>query len=380
MNFGYTDEQESIRRMARKFAENELAPIAQEYDEKDEFPIFILDKLYDTGLLTIGVPAEYGGPGADYIAQALVFEELARGDAGIATTVLGNTGLAADPVLVAGTHEQKERFFGLLNERKIAAFCLTEPGAGSDVSGLATTCKADGDYYILNGTKCFITNAGIADVFVVFVTMDRSLKYKGMCAFMVDRNLEGVGIGKKEHKMGIRTSVTNEVIFDNVRVHKDNLLGKEGEGFSIAMKTLDLSRPMVGAMAIGVAQAAYDYAKDYAQQRVQFGKPIAAFQAIQFMLADMLMQIEAARLLVHKSCWLKEAGLPYSQAASIAKAYAGDMAMKVAVDAVQVLGGYGFTKDYPVEKYMRDAKIMQIYEGTSQIQRMVIANNIFKGL
>lgn len=380
MEFRYTEEQDSVRKMARKFADQELAPIAQEYDEKDQFPEFILDKLYETGLLTIGVPAEYGGPGLDYISQALAFEELARGDAGIATTVLGNCGLAADPLLVAGSHEQKTRFFGMLNDRKIAAFCLTEPGAGSDVSGLATSCKKDGDYYVLNGTKCFITNAGIADVFAVIATMDRSLKYKGMCAFIVDRNLEGVSIGKKEHKMGIRTSVTNEVIFDNVRVHKDNLLGKEGEGFTITMKTLDLSRPMVGAMAVGVAQAAYEYARDYAQQRVQFGQPLSAFQAIQFMLADMLMQIEAARLLVHKSCWLKDAGLPYSQAASIAKAYAGDMAMKVAVDAVQILGGYGFTKDYPVEKYMRDAKIMQIYEGTSQIQRMVIANNIFKGL
>lgn len=380
MDFKYTDEQEAMRRMAAKFADQELAPIAQEYDEKDEFPSFILDKLYETGLLTIAVPAEYGGPGADFISQALVFEELARGDAGIATTVVASCGLAADPVLVAGSHEQKERFFNLLNDGKIAAFCLTEPGAGSDVSGLSTNCKKDGDYYILNGTKCFITNAGIADVFTVFATLDKSLKYKGMCSFIVDRNLPGVSIGKKEHKMGIRTSVTNEVIFDNVRVHKDNLLGNEGEGFSIAMKTLDMSRPMVAAMAIGIAQAAFNFAKDYSTQRVQFGKPISAFQAIQFILADMIMEIEAARLLVHKACWLKEAGLPYSQIASIAKAYAGDMCMKVAVDAVQVLGGYGFTKEYPVEKYMRDAKIMQIYEGTSQIQRMVIANNIFKGL
>ncbi|HEX3032114.1 MAG TPA: acyl-CoA dehydrogenase family protein [Bacillota bacterium] len=378
MDFFLTEEQEAMRRTARKFAEKEIVPVAGELDEKDEFPTDIVSKLFDVGLLTIGVPEEFGGPGADSISQALVCEEIAWGDAGIATTLAANCLLASNPVAVAGTQAQKEWFYNFLNQGKLAAFCQTEPGAGSDVAGITTTAKRDGDYYILNGTKQFITNGGVADVYTVLATMDKSLKHKSMVGFMVDRNTPGVSVSKKENKMGIRTSDTTQVIFEDVKVPVANRLGEEGEGFKIFMQALDMSRPMVASLALGVAQAAYDAALAYAKDRVAFGKPIATFQAIQFMLADMIMNIEASRLLILKSCALKDAGKPYTLFASMAKCFAADAGMKIATDAVQILGGYGYVKEYPVEKFMRDAKIMQIYEGTSQIQRVVIAGHILK--
>lgn len=378
MDFRLTEEQEAMQKMARKFAEQEILPVAIEYDEKNEFPWEIIHKLYDTGLLTIGVPVEYDGPGLDYTGQAIVCEELARGDAGVATTVVASCLLAADPVIIGGNQDQKARFFKVLNEGKLAAFCLTEPGAGSDVAGLSTTAKLEGDHYVINGTKQFITNGGVSDIFTLFATTDKKLGHKGIVGFMIDRNTPGITIGKKENKMGIRTSDTCQVIFEDVRVPVENRLWNEGEGFKLCMMTLDMSRPMIAAMALGNAQGAFDAALKYAQERVAFGKPIAAFQAIQFMLADMAMNLEAARMLVYKACWLKENGRPFGQAASIAKAYAADIGMKVTTDAVQILGGYGYVKEYPVEKYMRDAKIMQIYEGTSQIQRIVIAGNLLK--
>ncbi|MEA4900656.1 acyl-CoA dehydrogenase family protein [Desulfitobacterium sp.] len=378
MDFKYTDEQEAMRLVARKFAEREIAPVAGAYDEKDEFPWELIHKLHEVGLLTIGVPEEYGGPGLDPTTQALVAEELAFGDAGTSTTVVASNLLGANPVLVGANDDQKRRFYNVMNEGKLTAFCLTEPGAGSDAVSLSTTARREGDYYILNGTKQFISNGGVADIFTVFATTNKSLRHKGIVAFMVDAHTPGISIGKKENKMGIRTSDTCQVVFEDVKVPVENRLGEEGEGWSICMKSLDISRPFIAAMAVGIAQAAYEAAVKYAKERIAFGKPIATFQAIQFMLADMAMEIEASRLFVHKACYLREQGLPFTQMASFAKAFAGDTAMKVTVDAVQVLGGYGYVKEYSVEKYMRDAKIMQIYEGTNQIQRVVIANNILR--
>ncbi|WP_434510545.1 acyl-CoA dehydrogenase family protein [Desulfitobacterium sp. AusDCA] len=378
MDFKYTEEQEAMRAVARKFAEKEIAPVAGQYDEKDEFPTEIIRKLHEVGLLTIGVPEEYGGPGLDPITQALIAEEISFGDGGTGTTVVASNLLAANPVFVGGNDDQKRRFYSVLNEGKLAAFCLTEPGAGSDAVSMSTTARREGDYYILNGTKQFISNGGVADIFTVFATTDRSLRHKGIIAFMVDAHTPGVIIGKKENKLGIRTSDTRQIIFEDVKVPVANRLGEEGEGWTICMKSLDISRPYIAAMAVGIAQAAYEAAVKYAKERIAFGKPIATFQAIQFMLADMAMGIEASRLFVHKACFLREQGLPFTQMASFAKAFAGDTAMKVTLDAVQILGGYGYVKEYPVEKFMRDAKIMQIYEGTNQIQRVVIANNILR--
>lgn len=378
MDFRLSEEQEMMRRMARDFADNEIAPYAQEWDKEDRFPEETVKKMHELGLMTIGVPAEYGGPGLDHVAQNIVTEEIARGDAGIATTMAASTLLAADPVLIAATHEQKKWFYGMQNEGAIAAFCLTEPGAGSDAGGLSTKCVKDGDYYILNGTKQFISNGGVAQLYTVFATLDKKLGYKGICAFMVDRNTPGISVGPKEDKLGIRSSNTTQVIFEDVRVPAKNLLGKEGEGFKIAMKTLDLSRASVAAMAVGVAQAAMEASVKYAKERTQFGKPIASFQAVQFMLADMIQYIHAARLLYLEASSRQDMGLPFTQIASLAKCFAGDTAMKVATDAVQIFGGYGYTKEYPVEKYFRDAKIMQIFEGTAQVQRLVIANDLLR--
>lgn len=378
MDFRLSEEQEMMRRMAREFADNEIAPYAQQWDKDNIFPEETVKKMHELGLMTIGVPAEYGGPGLDHVAQNIVTEEIARGDAGIATTMAASTLLAADPVLIAGTHEQKKWFYGMQNEGAIAAFCLTEPEAGSDAAGLSTKCVKDGDYYILNGTKQFISNGGVAQLYVVFATLDKKLGHKGICAFMVDRNTPGISVGPKEDKLGIRSSNTTQVIFEDVRVPAQNLLGKEGDGFRIAMKTLDLSRASVAAMAVGVAQAAMEASIKYAKERKQFGKPIASFQAVQFMLADMAQYIHAARLLYLEASSRQDMGLPFTQIASLAKCFAGDVAMKVATDAVQIFGGYGYTKEYPVEKYFRDAKIMQIFEGTAQVQRLVIANDLLR--
>lgn len=378
MDFVLTDEQIMIKKMARDFADNEIIPYCQGWDAQDIFPHDTVKKLFELGLMTIGVPAEYGGSGLDHLSQGLVVEEIARGDAGLATTLTASTLLAADPVYLAATDEQKKWFYGRMNEGDMAAFCLTEPGAGSDVGGLSTKCVRDGDDYILNGTKQFISNGGVAGLYTVFATLDKKMGYKGHCAFIVDRNTPGVTIGPKEDKLGIRSSNTTQVIFEDVRVPAKNLLGKEGEGFKICMKTLDLSRAVVAAMAVGVAQGAFECAVKYSKERQQFGQPICKFQAIQFMLADMAMQVETARLLYQKACSLQDMGLPYTQMSSLAKCWAGDAAMKVATDAVQIYGGYGYSKEYPVEKYFRDAKIMQIFEGTAQVQRLVIAGDILK--
>lgn len=379
MDFRLTDEQEMIRKMARDFADNEILPYCQEWDEKHIFPWDAVNKLQELGLMTCGVPAEYGGPGIDHLGQCIIAEELCRGDAGIGTTMAASTLLGPDPVLIAANDEQKKWWYGRMLEGDLTAFCLTEPGAGSDAGGLATKCVKDGDYYILNGTKQFISNGGIANLYTVFATLDKQMGNKGICAFMVDRNTPGITTSPPENKLGIRTSNTTQVIFEDVKVPAKNLLGKEGEGFKIAMKTLDISRAVVAAMGVGVAQGAFEAAVAYARERQQFGKPIATFQAIQFMLADMAVLCETARLLYQKAANNQDMGLSYTKEASLAKYWGGEAAMKVSLDAVQVFGGYGYTKDYIVEKYMRDAKIFQIFEGTAQIQKIVIAGDILRG-
>jgi len=375
MDFNFTPDQLALKKMVQDVVAKELTPIALEMDHKGEIKPGLLKKFDEAGLMNLPVPEAYGGPGLDAVSIALIYEELGKGCAGVATTVAANA-LASYPVIVAGTEEQKQQFFDVINDGKLGAFALTEPGAGSDAGAVATTAVKDGDDYILNGTKCFITNGGLADIFVIFGNTRKSAGIRGLTAFIVERNTPGFSVGKEEEKMGIRASNTCELVLDNVRIPATNRIGKEGEGFRIAMKTLDAARPLVGAVSVGLAQSAFDAAVKYSKERVQFGKPIASFQLIQAMIADMAIAIETARLMVYKACWLKDQGLPFAKEAAMAKCYAADVAMKVTVDAVQVLGGYGYIKEYPTEKYMRDAKIMQIYEGTNQIQRLVIANQI----
>lgn len=378
MDFSYSDEQQAIKTMARDFVNEEIVPIAREYDEQEKFPIELMNKLREYGLFNLAIPEAYGGPGIDKLSHALIVEELARGCAGITTSVEANS-LASYPIQVGGSEELKKKYLNQLTyENKYASFALTEPQAGSDVNGLSTTVKKVGDEYILNGDKCFITNASFADFFVVLAKQTDTEGSKVFTALVVDKESEGVSIGKKEKKMGIRASDTNSVTFNDVRVPVSNRIGNEGDGFKIFMKGLAYARPMVGAQSLGIAQGAYEEALSYAQERKQFGKPISNFQSIQFMLADMAMNIEAARLLVHKSVYLLQQGKPSATSASFAKCFAADTAVKVASDAVQIHGGYGYIREYAVEKYYRDAKIMQIYEGTNQIQRVVIAKEILR--
>ena len=379
MNFELNVEQLAIQKMTREFVEKEVIPVAAHYDEIEEMPVELIRRMVRQGYATVSLPEKYGGAGMDQVTLCLVTEELGRGCAGIATSVGANT-LAALPILLAGSEEQKEHYLSAIAGGKLASFCLTEPGAGSDVSAIATTALADGDDYVINGVKCFITNGGYADLYVVFALTNPKRGVRSLTPFVVERGTPGLSAGKKEKKMGIRASNTSEVILEEVRVPAGNRLGKEGSGFRAAMETFDLSRPMIGALAVGVARAAYEAAVKYARERVQFGKPIATQQAIQFMLADMAMEIEAARALVFKAAAMAEKQeRSLSASAAMAKAYASDMAMRVTVDALQVLGGYGYIRDYPLEKYMRDAKILQIYEGTNQIQRLIIAEGILKG-
>jgi acyl-CoA dehydrogenase len=378
IDFDLTDEQRAAVDMAHDFALNELRPIADEWDRKGEFPAdLILPKAAQAGLTSAGIPEEYGGGGLDPLTAAMVFEELAWGCAGL-TTSIGANNLATAPLQIVGTEEQKQRWLPRLcddKNPKLAGFCLTEPEAGSDVSSIKTTAKDEGDHFVLNGQKCFITNGGISDVYTVFAQTDN-----GLSGFIVGGDYEGVSMGRHEDKLGIRASHTAEVFFENVKVPKEDMLGDPGSAFVTVMLTLDQTRAGVAALAVGVARAAFEEANAYAKERVQFGKPIIVNQAISFMLADMLINIEAGRRLYYYAGWLAnkmaESGKPSRRltvSSSIAKAFCGDMAMKATTDAVQVLGGYGYMKDYPVEKYMRDAKIMQIYEGTAQIQRYVLA-------
>ena len=378
IDFRLSEEQEAVRKLARDFALKEMRPVARHYDETEEFPWPIVEKAHELGLINALIPEEYGGVGADKLTECLIAEELFYGCAGMGTSLMANS-LALTPIILAGTHEQKERFLTPFTEKPLmAAFCLTEPGAGSDAASLRTRAVRDGDTYILNGTKQFITNGSVASLYVVFATVNPELRHKGIIALVVPRDTPGISIGKVEHKMGQRASDTAQVVFEDVRVPVENRLGEEGEGWKIAMQTLDSSRPGIAASAVGIAQAAFDDAVKYALERQQFGQPIANFQAIQFMLADMAIKIETARLAVWKAAWLWDQGMPSSKASSIAKAYATDVAMEVTTDAVQIFGGYGYTREFLVEKYMRDAKLMQIYEGTHQIQRLVIARHILR--
>ncbi|NLU47071.1 MAG: acyl-CoA dehydrogenase [Syntrophomonadaceae bacterium] len=379
MDFRLTEEQEMIRQMAADFAANEIAPYAGEWDKNHIVPYDTIKKMQELGLMTIGVPAEYGGDGLDWLSKYLVCEEIAYGDAGLATTMIASTLLASDPIWVGANDEQKKWWYGRMLEGATCGFCLTEPGAGSDALGLSTKCVKDGNDYIINGTKQFITNGGHARQFTVFATLDKSLGNKGICCFMVDRDTPGITIGPEEDKMGIRSSSTTQVIFEDVRVPGWMLLGGEGKGTPILMETLDLSRTAIAAMATGIAHAALNAALNYANERQQFGKPISSFQAISFILADMATAVETARLLYQKAAWLQDHELPFKIVSNMAKMYAADCAMKVTTDAVQIFGGYGYVKEYPVEKYMRDAKIMQIFEGTVQVQRMVIGKYLSQG-
>ena len=376
--FRLSEEQEMIRQMTADFADNEIKPFAGEWDKNDHVPYDVLEKMHGLGLTNIGVPAEYGGLGLDNLTRYTVADELAQRDAGIGTTVVASSLLATDPIMVAANHEQKKWWFGRMLEGAMCAFCLTEPEAGSDALGLSMKCTKDGNDWILSGTKQFITNGGFARQFSVFATMDKSLGNKGINGFMVDKDFPGVRVGNKEEKLGIRTSSTTEVIFDDVRVPGWMCLGGEGHGTAILMETLDYSRTAIAALATGISTGALNAAIAYANERKQFGKPISSFQAIQFMLADMAATTEASRLLYQKAAWLQDNGLPFKLASNIAKMYSADSAMKNSVDAVQIFGGYGYSKEYPVEKYMRDAKIMQIFEGTVQVQRMVIGKYLSK--
>jgi len=372
VDFTLTDEQKNLREMAHDFAVKEIRPVAWEFDKDGTWPAQIIEKAWEVGLMNTHIPEEYGGPGASYLDGCLIEEELSWGCSGIQTS-LGCNGLATAPISLGGSEEIKKKYLGMLTEApKLASFCLTEPDAGSDVSGMRTTAVRKGDKYVINGSKCFITNGGHADYYTVYAKTDKDAGHRGISAFVVEREW-GVVVDKKEDKLGQRASNTATISFNDVEVPAENLLGEENKGFKLAMMTLDRTRPGVAAMATGIARAAMEFAVDYAKERVQFGVPIAMHQAIQFIIADMATEIEAARLLTWKSAATLDNGERNTLISSHAKRFAADTAMKVATDAVQVYGGYGFIKEYPVEKLFRDAKIMQLYEGTSQIQRLVIA-------
>jgi len=379
MDFSITDTQQALQETARKFGREVVRPKAAHYDELGEFPRDLIAAGYELGLLNMTVPPELGGAGLSHLDQALVAEELAWGCVGVATSMIAND-LALLPILLAGTEEQKRKFVTPFTESlRFTSFALTEPGAGSDVAGMSTTARRDGSDYIVTGSKCFITNGGYADQYALFATTDKSQRHGGMLCLVVEGRPKGLTVGRHENKMGQRASNTVTLTFDEVRVPVSNRIGAEGDGFRIAMETLDNSRPLTAMFAVGVARAALEHCLEYATQRQQFGKLIREFQAIQFMIADMAKDIQAARLLSWQSAWLLDVGQRNTLISSYAKSFAADMAMRVTTDAVQVYGGYGYIKEYPVEKLMRDAKLIQIYEGTSQIQRLVIARELFKG-
>ncbi|HDR7452798.1 acyl-CoA dehydrogenase AcdA [Bacillus cereus] len=379
MYFKLSEEHEMIRKMVRDFAKNEVAPTAAERDEEERFDRELFDQMAELGLTGIPWPEEYGGIGSDYLAYVIAIEELSRVCASTGVTLSAHTSLAGWPIFKFGTEEQKQKFLRPMAEgKKIGAYGLTEPGSGSDAGGMKTIAKRDGDHYILNGSKIFITNGGIADIYVVFALTDPESKQRGTSAFIVESDTPGFSVGKKESKLGIRSSPTTEIMFEDCRIPVENLLGEEGQGFKVAMQTLDGGRNGIAAQAVGIAQGALDASVEYARERHQFGKPIAAQQGIGFKLADMATDVEAARLLTYQAAWLESEGLPYGKESAMSKVFAGDTAMRVTTEAVQVFGGYGYTKDYPVERYMRDAKITQIYEGTQEIQRLVISRMLTK--
>ncbi|MEA2354204.1 MAG: acyl-CoA dehydrogenase [Solirubrobacteraceae bacterium] len=372
VDFTLTDEQKSLRELAHDFAEKEIRPVAWEYDKDGHWPQEIIEKAWELGLMNNHIPEEYGGPGIGYLDGCVIEEEMSWGCSGIQTSV-GCNGLATAPLILAGSDELKKEYLGRLTEAPLlASFCLTEPDAGSDVSGMKTRAVRRHDKYVITGSKCFITNGSHANFYTVYAKTDPDAGHRGISAFIVPRDA-GVIVDKKEDKMGQRASNTATITFPDVEIPADHLIGEENKGFKVAMMTLDRTRPGVAAMAVGIARAAFEFACAYSKERVQFGVPIAMHQAIQFMIADMATEIEASRLLTWKSAVLLDQGQRNTLLSSHAKRFAADTAMKVTTDAVQVYGGYGFIKEYPVEKLMRDAKIMQLYEGTAQIQRLVIA-------
>lgn len=378
--FQLSDEQVALKDMARKFIENEVIPVAGKYDSTAEFPQSVIDKAWENGIMNITVPEKFGGLGLGVFDDVLLNEELGAGCLGIGTSIAVNT-LALTPILLFGTDDQIKKFVGPFMEApKLASFCLTEPGAGSDAGALSTTAKEDGDSYIVNGSKMWITNAGYASLFTVFCTVDKGLKSKGIICLAIPADAPGITLGKPEDKMGQKASDTRAISFENVRVPKENLIGGVGEGFKVALTTLDRTRPAIAASAVGAARAALQYSIGYSKERKQFNRPISDFQAIQFMLADMSTKVEAARLLCYQAGFeIDQGNLKLgSYYSAQAKRFAADMAMEVATDAVQIYGGYGYTKEYPVEKIMRDVKLVQIYEGTSQIQRIVIARHLLE--
>ena len=374
MNFGLTREQELVRQMVREFAVNEVKPIAAEIDETERFPMENVKKMAELGMMGIPFPKELGGAGGDVLSYIVAVEELSKVCGTTGVIVSAHTSLCASLIYENGTPAQKEKYLvPLAKGEKIGAFGLTEPGAGTDAAGQQTTAVLDGDNYILNGSKIFITNGGVADTFIVFAMTDKSQGTRGISAFIVEKDFPGFSIGKKEDKLGIRASSTTELIFENCIVPKENLIGKEGKGFGIAMKTLDGGRIGIAAQALGIAEGAYDEAVKYMKERKQFGRSLSAFQGLQWMISEMNTKIEAARYLVYKAAWLKQNKMPYSVDAAKAKLFAAEVAMDVTTKAVQIHGGYGYTKEYPGERMMRDAKITEIYEGTSEVQKMVIA-------
>ena len=378
MDFHLTNEQQMLRKMYREFAENEVKPLAEEIDEEERFPMETVEKMAKLGMMGIYFPKEYGGAGGDVLSYAMCVEELAKVCGTTAVIVSAHTSLCCAPIYENGTEEQKRKYLpDLLSGRKIGAFGLTEPNAGTDASGQQTTAvKNENGDYVLNGSKCFITNGNVADTFVVFAMTDKSKGNHGISAFIVEKSFPGFSTGKHEKKMGIRGSSTCDLIFEDCIVPKENLLGKEGKGFKIAMQTLDGGRIGIAAQALGIAEGAMEESINFAKTREQFGRPIAKFQNTQFLFADMHVAIEAARLLTYKAAVAKSEGGRFTLDAATAKLFASEAAMKITTKAVQVHGGYGYTKDYPVERMMRDAKITEIYEGTSEIQRVVISGNV----
>ena len=379
MNFTLTKEQELVRQMVRDFAVNEVKPIAAEIDVTERFPMENVKKMGELGVMGIPFSTEFGGAGGDVLSYIIAVEELSKVCATTGVILSAHTSLCASLINENGTPAQKEKYLrDLCTGNKIGAFGLTEPGAGTDAAGQQTTAVLDGDNYILNGSKIFITNGGVADTFIIFAMTDKSKGTKGISAFIVEKGFQGFSIGKKEDKLGIRASSTTELIFENCIVPKENLIGKEGKGFGIAMKTLDGGRIGIAAQALGIAEGALEEAIKYMKERKQFGRPISAFQGLQWMVAEMSTKIEAVRFLVYKAAWLKENKQPYSVDAARAKLYAAEVAMDVTTKAVQLFGGYGYTKEYPIERMMRDAKITEIYEGTSEVQKMVISGSLLK--
>ncbi|RMD85964.1 MAG: acyl-CoA dehydrogenase [Candidatus Dadabacteria bacterium] len=378
LGFTLTEEQQQLKKTARDFTRNEIMPVAAKYDETEEFPYEVMRKAWEVGLMNFEVPQEYGGLGLGVLDTILVLEELNYGCSGMATIIAVND-LAITPLLLAGSDEQKKEYFGrLVRDGVFAAYALTEPGSGSDAASISTTYERVGDEFVLNGSKIFISNGSVANWMVVFATRDRAARHKGISCFVVDADTPGITAKKMRGKLGQRAADTAEIVFEDCRIPKTALVGAEGEGFKIAMRTFDRTRPQIVAVSIGISQRALDECKRYALERQQFGQPIANFQAIQFMLADMAIDLEAMRLLAYKAAWEIDHHGGSSILSSYAKAFGADRAMQIATNAVQIFGGYGYMKEYPVEKLMRDAKLVQIYEGTSQIQRMVIARNLLK--